>query len=185
MCLAVFCCCCIVEVHFGGFFFMLLLQFEDDFGCFAVAAAFLRMSLAAFDVVAAEFWQGVSRSPELQAARQIDLRCKQWAEKKLPTDASSIGAVSDDERKIREREQQRRSSSPPSPAFFFAGGCRSPTALKSQTETEFQKGFGEDFSKGAGFSLLFEVTEVQREEDDRQRNKRKIAEALCSLFRRR
>ncbi|KAL6986734.1 hypothetical protein U1Q18_045883 [Sarracenia purpurea var. burkii] len=28
-----------------------------DFGCFAVVAAFLRMSLAAFDVVAAEFWR--------------------------------------------------------------------------------------------------------------------------------
>ncbi|KAL7002030.1 hypothetical protein U1Q18_003180 [Sarracenia purpurea var. burkii] len=39
------------------FFLMLLLQFEGNFGYFAVAAAFLRMSLAAFDVVAAEFWR--------------------------------------------------------------------------------------------------------------------------------
>ncbi|KAL6958022.1 hypothetical protein U1Q18_041182 [Sarracenia purpurea var. burkii] len=42
----------------------------------------------------------------------------------LPTDASLTGAVSGDEREIREREQRWCSSSPPSPAFFFAGGCR-------------------------------------------------------------
>ncbi|KAL6962381.1 hypothetical protein U1Q18_037338 [Sarracenia purpurea var. burkii] len=41
---------------------------------------------------------------------------KQWAEKKLPTDALSTGAVIDGEHEVREREKQRRSSSPPSPA---------------------------------------------------------------------
>ncbi|KAL6986317.1 hypothetical protein U1Q18_019684 [Sarracenia purpurea var. burkii] len=50
----------------------------------------------------------------------MDLRCKQWAEKKLPTDAPSTGTVSGGEHEVREREQRRRSSSPPSPAFFFA-----------------------------------------------------------------
>ncbi|KAL6981784.1 hypothetical protein U1Q18_023404 [Sarracenia purpurea var. burkii] len=64
---------------------------------------------------------------------QTDLRRKQWAEKKLPTGASSTGAVSGGERKVKERERRRGSSSPPSPAFFFARGCRSPMAIKSQT----------------------------------------------------
>ncbi|KAL6973006.1 hypothetical protein U1Q18_027180 [Sarracenia purpurea var. burkii] len=56
--------CISAREDLGGLL-LLLLQFEDnsgcflcyDFGYFAVVAAFLRMSLAAFDVVAAEFWR--------------------------------------------------------------------------------------------------------------------------------
>ncbi|KAL6986613.1 hypothetical protein U1Q18_050737 [Sarracenia purpurea var. burkii] len=53
------------------------------------------------------FWNSSNSSPKLR---------KQWAEKKLPTDALSTGAVIDGEHEVREREKQRRSSSPPSPA---------------------------------------------------------------------
>ncbi|KAL6976402.1 hypothetical protein U1Q18_025190 [Sarracenia purpurea var. burkii] len=48
--LVCYCCCCNLRI-------VLVVSCANDFGCFAVVAAFLRMCLAAFDVVAAEFWR--------------------------------------------------------------------------------------------------------------------------------